>query len=98
MTIKLEIICDRCEFESNNRFDFYNRHFSKFTSDGKESTIYVHLSKTCQHELSDAKKTPKLKLNLKAGHLVLGGNVLLANSVGMPDMSGICSTHDGIII
>jgi len=96
MTIKkLEIVCDRCGFESDDRFDFYDKHFSRISMDGNDMTEYFHLCKKCQNELHDLITYPSLYLKTKTSRYE---DVLLFNGASSPDLSGICRVYSGIII
>jgi len=97
MTINLEIVCDRCSLLSNDRFDFYDRHFSRISDDGEDFTEYFHLCKKCQHAIADKiSSSPYIHLITVAESHREG--VALVGGDEMPNLNNICRTHKGIII
>ena len=99
MTIELEITCDRCGFLSDDRFDFYDRHFSRISDDGNDLTEYFHLCKACQHIIGSSRRLQHIDLILKnIAKSQYEGVRLVAQGDEKPDLSDICRVYEGIII
>lgn len=98
MTIKLDIICDKCGFQSENRFDFGNRHFSRIVMDGSDRTEYFHLCSKCQDEINSQIIDNLPKITLKTGAICQYEGVTLGGRDSAGGLNVCLGVHKGIIV
>ncbi len=96
MTIRIKITCDRCEFIGYDSSGFYNRHFSRISTDGKDNNEFFHLCRKCQEELSRLIILPDIELKTIA--LSKYAHNALATPGEIPNLYGMFKIHNGVII